>query len=118
MPTSRVRRCAQLQVRVEQSKTLDFAALLSGKSAVNVTNTRWAQAAHLDQPVEIDTAEMQVLAELDPEAWWIRDALIAAQGEACIEGLLARQLLLSEDDDSSAAQRDRSSCPGAADDSA
>jgi putative peptide maturation dehydrogenase len=107
MPTSRVRRCAQLQLRFEQSKTLDFAALLSGKPAVIVTNVRKALAAHLDQPVEIDTAEMQTLAELDSETWSTRDALDAAHGMECIEGLLARQLLLAEDDDSQVARRDR-----------
>lgn len=107
MPTSRVRRCAQLQFRVEQSRTLDFAALLSGKPAVIVTNVRQALAAHLDQPVEIDAAGMQALAELDCETWLPRDALAAAHGAACIEGLLAKRLLLAEDDDSPAARRDR-----------
>lgn len=106
MPAIRVRRCAHLQISVGQIKTLDFAALLSGKSAVIVTNVRRVLAAHLDQPVEIDAGEMQVLAEIDPETWSSCDALVAAHG-ACIEGLLARQLLLAEDDDSSAAQRDR-----------
>jgi putative peptide maturation dehydrogenase len=57
--------------------------------------------------VEIDAAEMQALAALDSETWVARDALVAAHGAACIEGLLARQLLLADDDDSSAAQRDR-----------
>jgi putative peptide maturation dehydrogenase len=107
MPTSKVRRCAQLQFRVEQSKTLDFAALLSGRSAVIVGNVRQALAAHLDQPVEIDAVEMQALAELDPETWSSCDALVAAYGAACIKGLLARQLLLAEDDASPPAQRDR-----------
>jgi putative peptide maturation dehydrogenase len=107
MPTSKVRRCAHLQFRVKQSKTLDFAALLSGEPAVVVTNVRQALAAHLDQSVEIDAAEMQTLAELDSETWSARDALVAIHGAACIEGLLARRLLLAEDDDSPAAQRDR-----------
>ncbi|WIG57040.1 MAG: NADH oxidase [Rhodanobacteraceae bacterium] len=107
MPTSRVRRCAQLQFRLEQSKTLDFAALLSGRPAVSVRNVRQALAAHLDQPVEIDAAAMQALAGLDCETWAARDVLAAAHGAACIEGLLARQLLLAEDDDSPAARRDR-----------
>jgi len=107
MPTSRVRRCAQLQFRVDQYKTLDFAALLSGRPAVSVRNVRQALAAHLDQPVEIDAAEMQALAELDCGTWSTCDALVAAHGAACIEGLLAKQLLLVEDDDSPAARRDR-----------
>ena len=107
MPTSRVRRCAQLQLRFEQSKTLDFAALLSGKPAVVVRNVRLALAAHLDRAVEIDAAEMQVLAELDCETWSSCDALVAPHGAACIEGLLAKQLLLAENADSRAAQRDR-----------
>jgi putative peptide maturation dehydrogenase len=107
MPTSRIRRCAYLQISVEQSKTLDFTALLSGKSAVIVRNVRQALAAHLDQPVEIDAGEMQALAELDPETWALHDALAAAHGAACIEGLLAKQLLLAEDNASPAAQRDR-----------
>lgn len=107
MPTSRIRRCAQLQFCVEQSKTLDFAALLSGRSAVSVRNVRQALAAHLDQPVEIGAAEMQALAELDCETWSPCDALVATHGAVCIDDLLAKQLLLAEDDDSPAAQRDR-----------
>lgn len=107
MPTSRIRRCAYLHISVEQSKTLDFTALLSGKSAVIVRNVRQALAAHLDQPVEIDAGEMQTLAELDPETWTLHDALAATHDAACIEGLLAKQLLLAEDDASPAAQRDR-----------
>jgi putative peptide maturation dehydrogenase len=107
MSTSRVRRCEPLQLRVEQTKTLDFAALLSGKPAVIVRNVRQALAAHLDQPVEIEAGEWQALAELDPGTWSPRDALVAAHGAACIEGLLAKQLLLAEDSASPSAQRDR-----------
>lgn len=108
MPTtSKVRRCAHLQISVAQSKTLDFAALLSGKPAVIVRNVRQVLAAHLDQPVEIDASEMQALAELDPETWSSCDTLVAAHGAACIDGLLAKQLLLVEDAAAPAAQRDR-----------
>jgi putative peptide maturation dehydrogenase len=107
MPTSRIRRCAYLQISVEQSKTLDFAALLSGKPAVIVRNVREALAAHLDQPMEIDAGEMQALTEADPETWSSCEALVAAHGAASIEGLLAKQLLLAEDADAPAAQRDR-----------
>ena len=106
MPTSRVRRCAHLQVSVERFKTLDFAALLSGKPAVIVRNVRHALAAHLDQPVKIDAGEMQALAELDPETWLPCDALVETHGAACIEGLLSKQLLLAEDAASPSAQRD------------
>lgn len=107
MSTLKVRRCAQLQFCLERSRTLDFAALLSGKSAVIVTNVRQALAAHLDRPVTIDAAEMQALAAIDPEAWVSCEALVAAHGAACIESLLAARLLLAEDDDSPAARRDR-----------
>jgi putative peptide maturation dehydrogenase len=96
-----------LQLRVEQTKTLDFAALLSGKPAVILMHVRQALAAHLDQPVEINATEMQALAEIDSETWSPCDALVEAYGAACIEGLLARQLLLAEDASSRAAQRDR-----------
>jgi putative peptide maturation dehydrogenase len=92
---------------VEQSKTLDFAALLSGRSAVVIRNVRQALAAHLDRPVEIDAAEMLALAGLDSETWSSCDVLVEAHGAACIEGLLAKRLLLAEDDVSPHAQRDR-----------
>lgn len=107
MPISMARRCAYLQCRVEQRKTFDFVALLSGQARVEVRNVHLALAAHLDQPVEIDAGAVQALGQLDPEAWSPRDALVEAHGVACIEGLLAARLLLAEDDNSPAARRDR-----------
>ncbi len=104
---NRIRRCAQLCVRLEHRKTLDFAALLSGQAGVGTRSVRLALAPHLDQPVEIDAGEMQVLAELDPGAWVPGETLVAAHGETCIEGLLAKQLLFAEDAGSPAAARDR-----------
>ena len=107
MPTSRVRRCAHLQCRVEQRKTFDFAALLSGQARVEVCNVHLALAAHLAQPVEVDADAVRALGQLDPEAWSPRDDLAATHGAACIDGLLQARLLLAEDDDSPAARRDR-----------
>lgn len=107
MATPGIRRCIHLQLRVERSRTLDFAALLSGRPAVVVDKACQALAAHLDGPVAIDARDMQALAEIDPEAWSSREALADTYGTASIDGLLARQLLLAEDDASPCAQRER-----------
>jgi putative peptide maturation dehydrogenase len=107
MHACRVRRCAHLQIRVEQIKTLDFAALLSGQAAVNVSSVCQALSPHLDRPVEIDADEMQLLALVKPDTWSSCAGLVEVHGEACIEGLLAKQLLLAEGAASPAVQRDR-----------
>lgn len=101
---ARVRRCWHLLCEPVQALQLDMAALFSGSGQPLLeTVHKWnVLAAHLDAPVEVDAAQLEMLGSLDHTHW---TALMGLPEGA--EALLAAGLLLAEDDRRACAMRDR-----------
>jgi putative peptide maturation dehydrogenase len=92
-----IRRCAVLYLEPRESLDFDLGLLFSGERALDA-QIRWmALAPHRGDEVEVSAAELAVLGAVGESLWMDRSALDARFGSACVDGLLARGLLVSTD---------------------
>lgn len=92
----RVRRCAVLYLEPRERVEFDLAGLLSGGSGARRSREWAAHTPHLEHPVELGTAERDLLAELSPEAWTPEEMLAGWPGGA-LDALLDAGLVVAED---------------------
>lgn len=94
----RVRRCAVVFVEPRESLGFDLARLLSGSTGLTHAREWVALAAHLDDELVVDEAEVAVLGRISPDEWVPLENLQATQGTALIDHLLAIGLLVADSD--------------------
>ena len=84
---------------MEPRERFDFAfeSILSGGSGLNATREWVALAAHLPEPVTVDTEEMGLLGKFSPTEWIERDEAHALGSDALIDILLEKGLLIADD---------------------
>lgn len=92
----RIRRCRHLLIEPRERVALDLAALLNGGDSLVAEQAWIALAAHLDEEVELDPAELAALGAAPLQAWTDGTAFSATHGEGVVERLLDSGLLLSE----------------------
>ena len=101
-----LRRCQHLFVELDQEPRFVFQTLLAGGDGLDRTPRWLAYAAHLDEPVPVDLAQLALLQAVSRDDWAEAGALHQAHGEAPVQALLAQGLLIS-DTDEHAGWRDR-----------
>lgn len=100
----KLRRCAVLFIEPREELAIDWAALLSGSSAL-AASLRWvALAPHLERETEIDAAQLAALGGIGQTAWCERELCDRQYGAAVIGSLLALGLLIAEGGEASAAR--------------
>ena len=84
-----LRRCQHLFVELDQEPRFVFQTLLAGGDGLD-RSPRWlAYAAHLDEPVPVDLAQLALLQAVSRDDWADAKALHQAHGEAAVQALLA-----------------------------
>jgi putative peptide maturation dehydrogenase len=91
-----VQRCASIMIELDNEQRFSLESLLSGGDGLDKTARWMAYTAHLEAPVQVSLAELQVLEKIDIDALISDAELIERQGEALIRGLLEKGLLLSD----------------------
>ncbi len=103
----KLRRCAALQVSLDEEPRFDIGLLLGGGDGLDRAARWMAMAPHQPAPREISLAQLAVLAQVPRDGASEAAVLAAAHGEATIAELLeAGWLLRDDDEDSTAARRD------------
>ncbi|HEY0178278.1 MAG TPA: putative peptide maturation dehydrogenase [Dokdonella sp.] len=92
-----VRRCTHLVVEPRERLEFDLALLFAGGTGLTKRREWIALAAHVDDEIVVDDADLAALGAASAEDWHERDALAAAHGEAVVERLLRAGLLISDD---------------------
>lgn len=93
----KLKRCAVLQVALEDEARFDIAGLLAGGDGL-VRTPRWmASAPHLPAAREVTLAELAVLEQIPTDREIEQDELIATHGELVIDALRDAGWLLSDD---------------------
>lgn len=103
----RVRRCRALFLQVEERRTIDLAALLSGQATVRAESTWQALAAHLPAPVDLDPADVDALGRISETTWTTRAQATVAVGEERLRRLVDLGLVLEQGGNTPASGRDR-----------
>lgn len=92
-----LRRCAVLYLEPREELDIDWTALFAGTSTL-AASTRWlALAPHLDREIEVDAADLAMLADVGASVWTARDQVVERHGAAVVDRLLAHGLLLAEE---------------------
>ncbi len=94
-----IRRCTQLMIELDSEQRFALQSLLSGGDGLDRTPRWMAYAAHLDSPVQVTLAELNVLETISPDTPIERATLVDVHGEPLIAGLLKKGLLLSDEAD-------------------
>lgn len=90
-------RCAFLHLEPVEKHVLDPLRLLAGESGL-VPVVEWhAWAAHLDESVALDAAEVEALGRVSPSVWVTSAELEAEIGVARAESLCRKRLLVARD---------------------
>lgn len=92
-----LRRCAALLFMPQETSELDLPALLAGGEAITRRQRLLALAAHRDEPIEVDPADVAALARLSPESAVPRAAL-SMLDDAALARLLSAGLVVRADD--------------------
>ncbi len=93
-----VRRCAAVVVEPRERLAFDLARLLQGGTGLDGVREWVALAAHLDDEFVLDAAEVALLGEVPVEQWTPFDELVARHDRGLIDGLLAKGLLVGDDE--------------------
>ncbi|TAN05961.1 MAG: putative peptide maturation dehydrogenase [Rhodanobacteraceae bacterium] len=92
-----VRRCAMVLVEPRESVDFDFAELAAGETGVRERLQWVALAAHCDDEIPLDAAEVAVLGALSPGHWQAFEALSQRHPRAVLDALLAKGLLIAQE---------------------
>lgn len=93
----RVRRCAIVVIEPRESMHFDLTRLLAGETGI-VHERAWiALAAHLDEEVLLNEAEVAVLGRVPVDEWQLLEGLREAHGTVVVDALHAHGLLVSDD---------------------
>ena len=97
----RIRRCSGLAIEPRETLAFDLEDLLAGGDGCRATRRWIAWAPHLDAEVELEPDEVLALGEVSPSRWTeLRD------GDAAVARLIAKGLVVREDGDDPARERD------------
>ena len=95
----RIRRCAILLIEPREKLAFDMESLCSGGDGLDAQIELIALAPHLDEAeVPVDSAQVTVLNALVAASWQEFDALAERHGAGLLQGLLAKGLLIGDDD--------------------
>ena len=92
-----VRRCAMVLVEPRESIDFDLAELALGETGVRERIGWLALAAHRDEEIPLDAAEVAALGALSPGHWQPLDELSQRHSHAVLEALLAKGLLIAQE---------------------
>ena len=92
-----VRRCAMVLVEPRESIDFDLAELALGETGVRERLGWLALAAHCDEEIPLDAAEVAALGALSPGHWQSLDELSQRHSRAVLEALLAKGLLIAQE---------------------
>src|SRR5690348_243658 len=92
-----VRRCAMVLVEPRESIDFDLAELALGETGVRERLGWLALAAHCDEEIPLDAAEVAALGALSPGHWQSLDELSQRHPRAVLETLLAKGLLIAQE---------------------
>jgi putative peptide maturation dehydrogenase len=94
-----VRRCAILLIEPREKLAFDMESLCDGGDGLDAQIELLALAPHLDDgEVPVDAAQVAVLNALVPASWQEFDALAGRHGTDVLRTLLAKGLLIGDDD--------------------
>jgi len=102
----RLRRCQHVLAEPRERREFDLQLLLSPTPTLASIVEWFALAPHLDREVALAADEVALLGVVSPSEWSDADALAQMHGRAQVDALLAKGLLVA-DDDSAAAIADR-----------
>jgi len=92
-----VRRCAMVLVEPRESIDFDLAELALGETGVRERLGWLALAAHCDEEIPLDAAEVAALGALSPGRWQSLDELSRRHSRTVLEALLAKGLLIAQE---------------------
>lgn len=92
----RLRRCAVLFIEPRETRDFDLARLLSGGTGLVLRREWIALAAHLDEEIVLDEAEVVALGRVSAGEWQPLEALQSACADGVIDRLLAKGLLIGD----------------------
>ncbi|MEO7326144.1 MAG: putative peptide maturation dehydrogenase [Dokdonella sp.] len=102
----RLRRCHTVLVEPRERREIDLELLLSATPTLASVVEWFALAPHLDREVALTVDEVALLGAVPPTDWSDADELGRMHGRSHVDGLLAKGLLVA-DDDSAASITDR-----------
>jgi len=100
-----VRRCAMVLVEPRESIDFDLAELALGGTGVRERLGWLALAAHCDEEIPLDVAEVAALGALSPGHWQSLDELSQRHPHTVLEALLAKGLLIAQEPADEASRR-------------
>ena len=100
-----VRRCAMVLVEPREAIDFDLAELALGETGVRERLGWLALAAHRDEEIPLDAAEVAALGALSPGHWQSLDELSQRHPRAVLEALLAKGLLIEQEPADEASRR-------------
>jgi len=100
-----VRRCVTVLVEPRESVDFDLAELALGETGVRERLGWLALAAHCDEEIPLDAAEVAVLGAVSPGHWQSLDDLSQRHPRAVLEALLAKGLLIAQEPTDEATRR-------------
>ncbi len=92
-----VRRCATVMVEPRETLDFDLAELAAGEAGVRDRLGWVALAAHRDDEIALDAAEVATLGALSPGHWQSLDDLSQRHPRALLDALLAKGLLIARE---------------------
>lgn len=95
----RLRRCALLVIEPRETLALDLPSLFGGGDGLAAQRRLLALAPHLQREVELDAADVAVLAVLPVEQWSEAGLLEREHGHDAVQRLRTLGLLISDDDE-------------------
>ena len=102
-----VRRCFALFLHAEERRSINLAALLSGRATLHARQAWQALAPHLPSAVDLDSTDVDALGRISEATWTPRADALAAVGEVRLQRLVDLGLVLEEGRGSPAHERDR-----------
>jgi putative peptide maturation dehydrogenase len=106
-----VRRCALLLFELRESRAFDFGSLVAGGDGLALQQELYALAPHCPEPVKVEAEEVALLAATSATRWSAYDDAAARFGAGQVDALLAKALLIG-DDDATAAMREHGARDG------
>ncbi|WHZ20274.1 MAG: hypothetical protein OJF55_002423 [Rhodanobacteraceae bacterium] len=100
-----VRRCAMVLVEPREAIDFDLAELALGETGVRERLGWLALAAHRDEEIPLDAAEVAALGTLSPGHWQSLDDLLQRHPRAVLDALLAKGLLIAQEPADEASRR-------------
>ena len=100
-----VRRCATVMVEPREILDFDLAELAAGETGVRERLGWVALAAHRDEEIALDAAEVAALGALSPGHWQSLDDLSQRHPRGVLDALLAKGLLIAREAQDDATRR-------------